>query len=58
MTIKTINEEKEKLLNRKIELYRDNLDPKWASNGIAFLQATTTQIEKMLMESEHIANDI
>ena len=58
-TIKTINEEKSKLLNRKMELYRDNLEPKnWASNEIAFIQAMTTQTEKLLTESEHIAHDI
>ena len=42
-----------------MELYRDNLEPKnWASNEIAFIQAMTTQTEKLLTESEHIAHDI
>ena len=58
-TIKTINEDKNKLLKRKIELYGDNLEPKkWASNEIAFLVAKIAQIENMLTESEHIAHDI
>ena len=58
-TIKTINEEKDKLLKRKIELYEDNLEPKkWAGNEITFLQAKTTQVENMLKESEHISHEI
>ena len=37
-TINNINKEKDKLLNRKKELYGDNLEPKkWASNEIAFV---------------------
>jgi hypothetical protein len=44
-TINKINKDKGKLLlNRKKELYGDNLQPKkWASNEIAFVQAMTAQ---------------
>ena len=59
-TINKINKDKGKLLlNRKKELYGDNLQPKkWASNEIAFVQAMTAQAGEMLKESEGIANDI
>lgn len=58
-TVKKINEEKNKLLNRKMELYGDNLEVKsWASNEIAFIQAMTIQTEKTLLELERIANDV
>lgn len=58
-TIKTINEEKSKLLNRKMELYADYLEPKnWAANEINFVQEMTTHVESMLTESNNIAHDI
>ncbi|CAB4002806.1 Hypothetical predicted protein [Paramuricea clavata] len=56
-SINKINKVKGKLLlNRKKELYGDNLEPKkWASNEIAFVQAMTAQTGEMLKESEEIA---
>ena len=54
-----INEEKSKLLNRKKELFCDNLEVKnWAINEVAFIQDMAAKTEQLMMECEQLAHDI
>ena len=58
-TMCEIREEKDKLLNRKKELYGKDMEAKkWASYEIAFVQATIGEIDELINESEKIANDV
>ena len=58
-TMCEIRKVKDKLLNRKKELYGEDLEAKkWASNEIAFVLPTIRQLEELINESEKIANDV
>lgn len=59
-TIKEIEKEKNKLLNRKKELYGEDMEPKkCASNEIAFVQLAKIEVtDELLNESKQIVNDV